>query len=90
MSPSDRVAQLYPYPPGSLFIDFYGSQGYGGGILTHMHLWYPDLLVLSNIDETFRNIEFSQLNISNYITNLNWTTVSLMAMPWFRWWFVIG
>jgi hypothetical protein len=37
MSPSDRVAQLYPQAPGSLFIVFDDSQGYGGGILTRLH-----------------------------------------------------
>jgi hypothetical protein len=37
MSPSDRVAQLYPQVPGSLFVAFYDSQGYGGGILTRLH-----------------------------------------------------
>jgi hypothetical protein len=37
MSPSDRVAQLYPQARGSLFVAFYDSQGYGGGILTHLH-----------------------------------------------------
>jgi hypothetical protein len=35
MSPSDRVAQLYPGAPGSFFITCY-SQGYGGGILTRL------------------------------------------------------
>jgi hypothetical protein len=35
--PSDRVAQLYPQAPGSLFVAFYGSQGYDGGILTRLH-----------------------------------------------------
>jgi hypothetical protein len=34
--PSDRVAQLYPQAPGSLFVAFYGSRGYGGGILTRL------------------------------------------------------
>jgi hypothetical protein len=34
MSPSDRVAQLYPQAPGSLFVVLYDSQGYCGGILT--------------------------------------------------------
>jgi hypothetical protein len=29
MSPRDRGAQLYHQPPGSLFIAFYDSQGYG-------------------------------------------------------------
>jgi hypothetical protein len=37
MSPGDRVAQLHPQAPGSLFVAFYDSQGYGGGILTHLH-----------------------------------------------------
>jgi hypothetical protein len=27
----DRIAQLYPKAPGSHFVAFYGSQGYGGG-----------------------------------------------------------
>jgi hypothetical protein len=38
MSPSDRAAQLYPQAPGYLFVAFYDSQGYGGGILTRPHL----------------------------------------------------
>jgi hypothetical protein len=37
MSPSDRVAQLCPQVPGFLFIVFYDSQGYGGGIPTRLH-----------------------------------------------------
>jgi hypothetical protein len=44
MSPSDRVAQLYPQAPGSLFVAFYDSQGYGGAILTRLH---TDTAVLS-------------------------------------------
>jgi hypothetical protein len=32
MFPSDRVAQLYPQAPGSLFVALYYSQGYGEGI----------------------------------------------------------
>jgi hypothetical protein len=36
-SPTDRVAKLYPRAPGSLIVTFYDSQGYGGGILTHLH-----------------------------------------------------
>jgi hypothetical protein len=31
---SDRMAQLYPQVLGSLFVAFYDSQGYGGGILS--------------------------------------------------------
>jgi hypothetical protein len=38
MSPSDRVAQLYLQAPGSLFIAFYDSQDYDGGIQTHLHM----------------------------------------------------
>jgi hypothetical protein len=37
MAPSDRVVQLYPQAPGSLFVVFYDSHGYGGGILTFLH-----------------------------------------------------
>jgi hypothetical protein len=37
MSPSDSVARLYPQALGSLIVAFYDSQGYGGGILTHLH-----------------------------------------------------
>jgi hypothetical protein len=37
MSPSDRVAQLYPQAPGSLFVAFYDWQGYGGGIIARLH-----------------------------------------------------
>jgi hypothetical protein len=37
MSPSDRRVQLYPQAPGSLFVAFYWSQGYGGGILIRLH-----------------------------------------------------
>jgi hypothetical protein len=33
----DRVVQLYPQAPDTLFVAFYGSQGYGGGILTHLN-----------------------------------------------------
>jgi hypothetical protein len=32
MSPSERVAKLYRRALGSLFVAFYDSQGYGGGI----------------------------------------------------------
>jgi hypothetical protein len=35
--PSDRVAQLYPHAPGSLFIISCDSKNYGGGILTLLH-----------------------------------------------------
>jgi hypothetical protein len=41
MSPSDRVAQLYPQALGSLFVAFYDTQGYGGGILNRLHKGAP-------------------------------------------------
>jgi hypothetical protein len=34
MSPRNKVGQSYPRPLGSLYVVYYGSQGYGGGILT--------------------------------------------------------
>jgi hypothetical protein len=38
MSPSDRVAQLYPRAPGSIFVTFNNSLAYGEGILTRLHM----------------------------------------------------
>jgi hypothetical protein len=35
--PRNRVARLYPQELGSLFVAFYDSQGYGGGIRTLLH-----------------------------------------------------
>jgi hypothetical protein len=37
LSPRNRVAQLYPQAPGSLFVASYDSQGYGGGIRSRLH-----------------------------------------------------
>jgi hypothetical protein len=37
MYPSDKVVQLYPQALGSLFVAFYDSQGYGGGVLARLH-----------------------------------------------------
>jgi hypothetical protein len=34
----NRVAELYPQAAGSLFVAFYDSQGYGGGIRTRLHM----------------------------------------------------
>jgi hypothetical protein len=45
----DSVAQLYPQAPGSLFVSFYDSQGYGGGILTRL----PDGWFLNKYVKTF-------------------------------------
>jgi hypothetical protein len=46
MSPSDRVAQLYPQPPGSFFVTFYDSQGYGGGNQNYYSLQNTHVLSL--------------------------------------------
>jgi hypothetical protein len=37
ISPRNRVAQLHPQAPGSLFVGSYDSQGYGGGIRPRLH-----------------------------------------------------
>jgi hypothetical protein len=37
ISPRNRVAQLYPRALGSLLVASYDSQGYSGGILSHLH-----------------------------------------------------
>jgi hypothetical protein len=34
------VAQIYPRALGSLSVACYDSQGYGGGILSHLHTGY--------------------------------------------------
>jgi hypothetical protein len=36
--PSNRVAQFYSQALDSLFVVFYDLQGYGGGILTCLHM----------------------------------------------------
>jgi hypothetical protein len=38
VSPSDSLAHVYIQAPGSLFVAFYDSQGYDGGILSHLHV----------------------------------------------------
>jgi hypothetical protein len=48
MSPSDRVTQLHPQAPGSHSVAFYGSQGYGGGIVTRLHMGYVFTMVGQN------------------------------------------
>jgi hypothetical protein len=58
MSPSERVAQLYPEALGSLFIAFYDSQGYGESTVTHLHtetsfLLVPNILISILLSNTF-------------------------------------
>jgi hypothetical protein len=36
--PQDRVTQIYPRALGFLSVASYDSQGYGGGILSHLHM----------------------------------------------------
>jgi hypothetical protein len=38
VSPRNRVARLHPQTLGSLFVASYDSQGYDGGIRTHLHM----------------------------------------------------
>jgi hypothetical protein len=47
------VAQLYPRALGSLYIASYDSQGYGGGILTRLHMDEADLFEHCFIYEKF-------------------------------------
>jgi hypothetical protein len=42
--PSDRVGQLYPQAPGSLFVAFYVSLGYAGSVLTCLHMALMQML----------------------------------------------
>jgi hypothetical protein len=48
MSFSDRVTQLYPQVPGSLFVTSYYSQGYGGGIRPRLHTGNSDFMASNN------------------------------------------
>jgi hypothetical protein len=38
MFPGYIVSQVYPQASSSIFIAFYNSQGYGGGILILLHI----------------------------------------------------
>jgi hypothetical protein len=53
-SPSDRVVQLYRQAPGFLFVAFYDSQDYNGGILTHLHRGVLLLLSFYYVHEDVR------------------------------------
>jgi hypothetical protein len=45
MSPSDRVAQIYPQAPGPLFVAFYDLHGCDVRILTRLHTEMIDSLL---------------------------------------------
>jgi hypothetical protein len=55
MSPSYKVAQLYPQAPGSIFVSLYVSQGYGGGILTRLHTGVKVKLSLCLTNQALRH-----------------------------------
>jgi hypothetical protein len=67
--PSDRVAQLYPQVRGSLFVAFHYSQGYGGGILTRLHMgtYYPYFMILCCILMTENQHTLFCVYICNYM-----------------------
>jgi hypothetical protein len=46
MFSSDRLAQLYPQALGFPFFAFYYSRGYGGGILTHLHMGAINIMLI--------------------------------------------
>jgi MFS superfamily sulfate permease-like transporter len=50
MPPIDRMSQLYPQTPNSLFVAFYDSQGYDGGILTLLHTGDPQIIAICNVE----------------------------------------
>jgi hypothetical protein len=67
MSPSNRVVRLYRQAPAPLYVSFYDSQGYGGGILTRLYKGIADsylhffpfgatahIWALAYLHETFR------------------------------------
>jgi hypothetical protein len=41
ISARNRVTRLYPQALSSLFVAYYVSQGYGGGIRTPVHTGHP-------------------------------------------------
>jgi hypothetical protein len=57
MSPSDRVAQLYQQALSSLFVAFYDSQGYGGGILARLHTGKQSLFIVRTIKKYIMRTE---------------------------------
>jgi hypothetical protein len=59
MSPSHRVAQLYPQAPGSVFVAYYDLQGCGGSILTHLHTEMPTRCqyTIFRLFRTFRDLQ---------------------------------
>jgi hypothetical protein len=48
----NRTIRLYPEPPDSLFVTFYDSRGYRGGILTCLHMENLKILAEDKLVET--------------------------------------
>jgi hypothetical protein len=57
MTHSDKMAQLFPKPPHSLFIPFFDFQGYDGDIKTHLHT----------------GVEFSSSIMAEHVLNISAT-----------------
>jgi hypothetical protein len=74
ISPTNKVAQLYPQALGSSFIASYDSQGYGGGIRPHLHkccmaLTAVATVYIARVRRKFHNIITC---ISDYRRGLDW------------------
>jgi hypothetical protein len=70
-SPRKRVTQLYPPALGSLFVASYDSQGYGGGIRTHLHTGLHHVSLTS----TPRISSYLTENTTRPITTTNMATL---------------
>jgi hypothetical protein len=71
--PQWQVSQLYPQASGSIFIAFCDSQGYGGGILTHIRdtkLGYYFYIPRSELKDTIGTSIFT-------------TSASHLSLHWF-------
>jgi hypothetical protein len=66
MFPSDRVDHLYTQALGSLFIAWYDSQGYGGGILTCLHRGFG--IIHRQVQGTMQHFHFQnrQFLLTNF------------------------
>jgi hypothetical protein len=65
MSPRDSVAQLYHQAPGSLFVSFCDSQGFGRGILTRLHMWFTSMLLFKEPAEFLKDL-WTQCQVSSF------------------------
>jgi hypothetical protein len=58
------VAQLHPRALGFLFVASYDSQGYGGGILTHLHTGQQGCDVLFSLLRTFLDVRTPAVEVA--------------------------